>query len=137
MTRMARSISAQNLSGRLPVPQTGDEVQRLSETWNDMLQRLDAAVGRMRQFTADASHELRTPVALIRATAELALRRERGPDEYRKSLRDIKSEAERMTDLTESLLTLARADSNSSISRWHPQTLTASSQKLSAQPACS
>jgi heavy metal sensor kinase len=113
MTRMARSISAQNLSGRLPVPQTGDEVQRLSETWNDMLQRLDAAVRRMRQFTADASHELRTPVALIRATAELALRRERAPDEYRKSLRDIKSEAERMTDLTESLLTLARADSNS------------------------
>jgi heavy metal sensor kinase len=111
MTRMARSISAQNLSDRLPVPQTGDEIQRLAETWNDMLQRLDAAVLRMRQFTADASHELRTPIALIRATAELALRREREPGEYRQSLRDIQSASERITELTESLLALARADS--------------------------
>jgi len=112
ITRVARSITVQNLSRRLVVPNTGDELQRMSETWNEVLERLDAAVGRIRRFTADASHELRTPVALIRATAELSLRRERDAGQYRKSLREIQSEAERMTALTESLLRLARADSD-------------------------
>ena len=112
ITRVAKSISVQNLSERLSVPRTGDELQRMSETWNEVLERLDGAVKRIRQFTADASHELCTPVALIRATAELALRREREPEEYRKSLRNIESEAQRMTELTESLLTLARADAS-------------------------
>jgi heavy metal sensor kinase len=110
ITRTAKSISVQNLSARLRVPRTGDELQRLSETWNEMLERLETAVGRMRQFTADASHELRTPLALIRATADLALRRERKPEEYVRSLRDIQSESARMTDLAESLLELTRAD---------------------------
>jgi len=73
-----------------------------------------------RQFTADASHELRTPLALIRATAELALRRDREPREYRDSLRAIEVEAEHMTALTESLLTIARADAGASICRSPP-----------------
>ena len=112
ITRVARSISVQNLSRRLTVPKTGDELQRMSETWNQVLERLDGAVNRIRQFTADASHELRTPVALIRATADLALRRERTVSEYQKSLSDIRAEAERMTNLTESLLSLARSDAD-------------------------
>lgn len=111
ITRVARSISVQNLSKRLIVPQTGDELQRMSETWNQVLERLETAVKRIRRFTADASHELRTPVAMIRATAELALRRDRDPEQYRKSLREIEHEAERMSELTASMLTLARADS--------------------------
>jgi len=114
ITQAARSMSVQNLSKRLVVPQTGDELQRMSETWNEMLDRLESAVGRIRQFTADASHELRTPLALIRATAELALRRERDPEHYRNSLRQIQVEAESMTGLTEALLAMARADSNGS-----------------------
>jgi heavy metal sensor kinase len=112
ITTVARSIGVQNLSQRIAVPQTGDELQRMAQTWNDVLERLDIAVKRIRQFTSDASHELRTPLALIRATAELALRRERDPEGYRTSLRQIEQEAEHMTDLTESLLTLARADAN-------------------------
>ena len=112
ITSVAKSISVRNLSQRLTVPQTGDELQRMARTWNEVLERLDSAVARIRQFTADASHELRTPLALIRTTAELALRREREPEEYRRSLRAIESEAERMTALTESLLIMARADSN-------------------------
>ncbi len=111
ITRDARSISVQNLSKRLTVPQTGDELQRLSETWNDMLERLEAAVKRITQFTADASHELRTPITLIRTTADLALRRERDSTEYRKALCEITLEAERMGRLTEDLLALARIDS--------------------------
>ena len=110
ITTVARSIGVHNLSQRIAVPQTGDELQRMAQTWNDVLERLDIAVKRIRQFTSDASHELRTPLALIRATAELALRRERDPEGYRASLRQIEQEAEHMTALTESLLTLARAD---------------------------
>src|SRR5205085_903780 len=106
ITNVARSIGVQNLSQRITVPNTGDEIQRMAQTWNDVLERLDEAVKRIRQFTSDASHELRTPLALIRATAELALRRERDHEGYRTSLRQIENEAEHMTALTESLLTL-------------------------------
>ncbi len=112
VTRAARSISLQNLSERLPVPRTGDELQRLSETWNDMLTRLEASVQRITRFTADASHELRTPIALIRAAAELALRRDREREEYRRTLEQILAEADRMTRLAEDLLTLARSGSD-------------------------
>jgi len=111
ITHAARSIGLTSLSQRLPVVYTGDEIQRLSEAWNDLLGRLEKAVGRIHQFTADASHELRTPVALIRSTADLMLRRERTPDEYRRALQDIEREADRMTGLTGSLLELARQDS--------------------------
>ncbi len=110
ITRVAQSISARNLSSRLTVPRTGDELQRMSEAWNEVLARLEAALERTRRFTADASHELRTPVAIIRTTAELALMRNRDEEAYRKALSEIQDHAERMTDLTESLLTLARAD---------------------------
>jgi two-component system heavy metal sensor histidine kinase CusS len=112
ITAAARSIGIQNLSQRLDVPSTGDELQRLSETWNGMLARLESAVQRLSQFTADASHELRTPIALIRTTAELTLRRERPSETYRKALREIVAESDRMTRLVEDLLFLARADAS-------------------------
>ena len=110
ITRAARVIGIQSLSQRLAVPASGDEIQRLSETWNGMLARLEAAVKRLSQFTADASHELRTPIALIRTTAELTLRRERSPETYREALRQVLLESERTTRLVEDLLLLARAD---------------------------
>jgi heavy metal sensor kinase len=109
-TSAARRISLDNLGQRLAVNKTGDELERLGETWNEMLGRLDASVQRMRQFTADASHELRTPISVIRTTAELALRRDREPADYRKALESIHLEAEWMTQLAEDLLLLARAD---------------------------
>jgi heavy metal sensor kinase len=111
ITRAARSISIQNLSDRLTVAQSGDELQRLSETVNGMLARLELSVSRMKQFTADASHELRAPVAVIRTTAELTLRKDRSPDEYRGALREVLVESERTSQLVDSLLMLARADS--------------------------
>jgi heavy metal sensor kinase len=110
ITRAAQSIGIENLSQRLEVPAAGDELQRLSETWNNMLERLEAAVKRLSQFTADASHELRTPITLIRATAELTLRRERSAETYREALRHIIDESDRTTRLIEDLLLLARAD---------------------------
>jgi heavy metal sensor kinase len=111
LTRNARTISGRNLRDRLATPETGDELQRLSETLNEMLARIEDAFLRVTQFTADASHELRTPIALIRTEAEIVLRRSRGEPEYREALRHILLEAERTTTLMEELLALARADS--------------------------
>jgi two-component system, OmpR family, heavy metal sensor histidine kinase CusS len=110
ITHAAQTIGIENLSQRLELPAAGDELRRLSETWNGMLERLEAAVKRLTQFTADASHELRTPIALIRATAELTLRRERSAETYREALKHIIDETDRTTRLIEDLLLLARAD---------------------------
>lgn len=106
----AESISISNLSGRLQVPKTSDELQRLSETLNRMLARLDVSVQRMSQLTADASHELRAPVSLIRTTAELAVHGGRSNAEYHEDMVQILAEAERTSRLIDSLLLLARAD---------------------------
>jgi len=111
LVRTARDISGTNLSSRLQKLETGDELQRLADTLNEMLDRIETAFMRVTQFTADASHELRTPVSLIRTEAELALRRSRGESEYKESLGQILFEAERTTNLIEQLLALARADS--------------------------
>ena len=111
LARTAREISGTNLNRRLQKLDTGDELQRLSDTLNEMLDRIESAFLRITQFTADASHELRTPVSLIRTEAELALRRSRGEAEYKESLRHILLEAERTTALLEQLLSLARTDS--------------------------
>jgi two-component system, OmpR family, heavy metal sensor histidine kinase CusS len=111
ITREAKSVRAHNLSSRLAVPSTGDELQRLSQTLNGMLERLEASFKRTTQFTADASHELRTPVALMRTTAELALRKNRSEEDYRQALSQILRELEKTSELIERLMFLARADS--------------------------
>lgn len=111
VTRAARVIDGHSLSQRIQSPKTGDELQKLCDTINEMLTRLEVSFKRTANFTADASHELRTPIALIRTEAESALRRSRSEAEYRETLRRILLEAERTTSLLEELLALARADS--------------------------
>jgi len=111
LTRTARTITGNTLNQRLEPLHTGDELQRLSDTLNEMLARIETSFTRVTEFTADASHELRTPISLIRTEAELALRRSRGEEEYREALRHILLQAERTTALIEELLSLARADS--------------------------
>lgn len=113
VTAAAGSISIENLSNRLPVPETGDEIARLTIVLNTMLERLESAVRTLSQFVADASHEIRTPLSVIRTTAELALRRPRTTESYRASLEEIAAETERMTHLVEDLLALARSDTGS------------------------
>jgi len=113
IARAAQSISEHELSKRLPVPQTGDELQSLSETLNEMFGRLESAFKRVTQFTADASHELRTPVALMRTRTEVALRKPRSEGQYRETIVRIHQELERTSALIENLMTLARADSGS------------------------
>jgi heavy metal sensor kinase len=111
LVQTARAVSGTNLNSRLQKLDTGDELQRLSDTLNEMLDRIESAFLRITQFTADASHELRTPISLIRTEAELALRRSRGAAEYKESLGHVLLEAERTTALIEQLLAMARADS--------------------------
>ena len=106
----AEQIGLQNLWQRLEVPKAADELQRLTVTLNAMLERIESSVKKIRQFTANASHDLRTPLALIRTHAELALRRTRTESEYRESLTGILRVSEETTQLIEALLTLARAD---------------------------
>lgn len=108
ITEAAHAISIENLSARLPVPRSADEIARLVNVLNLMLERLEAAVKTLSDFAADASHELRTPLAVVRTTAELALRRARSAEAYRDSLQEIAEETERMTRLVEDLLMLAR-----------------------------
>ena len=110
ITRTAMEIEVQNLSKRLPITGTGDELDHLSSTLNAMLARLEDSFRRITQFTADASHELRTPVAIIRTTAEVARRRPRTEKEYAEALDRILAESERTTTLVEDLMNLARAD---------------------------
>jgi len=110
ITTTARSISIRNLSERLPVTETGDELQRLAETCNAMLDRLESAVYQIKQFTADASHELRGPLSFTRTVAEVALRNPHADLESRKAFEDIVDEAAKAAILLEDMLTLARAD---------------------------
>lgn len=110
LTLAARSVSLSRLSERLPVPESKDELQRLCIAWNEMLSRLEESANRLKRFTADASHELRTPVAVIRAAAELAIRQDREPAAYRQALVNIRELSVEMGQLVDNLLSLARAE---------------------------
>jgi heavy metal sensor kinase len=110
ITDGARAITESNLSARLAVPKTRDELQQLSETLNDMLVRIEQSFARTRQFTADASHELRAPMTLIYTAAQHSLRRERSREELVDSMQKILRESQRTTALIDDLLLLARGD---------------------------
>lgn len=110
MTQVAHDLSAQDLSARLTVPTTRDEVGRLAVTLNSMLARLERAFQRERQFTADASHELRTPLAAMQMIIDSTVTQSRTADEYREALADLRHESEQMRSLTEGLLHLARSE---------------------------
>jgi heavy metal sensor kinase len=109
ITEKARSIEEHDLSQRLPV-KTRDELGKLAATLNEMIERLEKAFQRQQQFTSDASHELRAPLAIIEAESTLALGKGRTADEYRGSLETISQETRHMSHIIEQLLTLARAD---------------------------
>jgi signal transduction histidine kinase len=112
IARLASEIEAQHLSRRLDLPARGDELGRLGATFDRMLDRLQGAFDRERRFTSDASHELRAPLSVIRAEADLALRRERTPGEYRRALETIAAESDALEALTRDLLAAARNASN-------------------------
>jgi heavy metal sensor kinase len=106
----ADTIDPADLAARLRVPHTEDELARLARTLNAMLSRIEAAFRSIQQFTADASHELRAPLALIVTAGEVSLRRERSREELTETLNKIVREARQMSRLVENLLSLARGD---------------------------
>lgn len=113
ITRTAESISGSNLSERIEVTSKEIELKRLAEVLNSAFDRIQGDFERQARFTADASHELRTPVAVILAQTEMARRKERTPAEYRESIEACYSTAKRMKRLVDDLLTLTRADAGS------------------------
>lgn len=118
ITRAASRLGVNDLDLRLRLPPASDELRVLTKTFNEMLDRLEDAFSRLRRFAGDVSHELRTPLAVLRGEADLALRRDRTPEEYREALRSIAREAQNMTVIVEDLLLLARAQGKSLALKW-------------------
>ena len=110
LTLTAREIGAKDLSQRVLVPLPEDEVRDLSVIFNQMIERLEYAFTQQRRFVADASHELRTPVAVIRSMTELALSQPSDAEDNLLVLREVNAESERLGHLISDLLALARAD---------------------------
>ncbi|BDE07542.1 hypothetical protein WPS_28180 [Vulcanimicrobium alpinum] len=110
LAEIASEIEAHDLSRRIAVPVRDDELGRLCLTFDRMLDRLENAFDRERRFTSDASHELRAPLSVIRAEADLMLRRMRTPDEYERALRSIAQQADDLEELTRDLLAAARGE---------------------------
>ncbi len=110
MAEQTRRISGATLHTRLEIGDAADELKMLGASFNELLARLDQSFESMRRFVADASHELRTPISVIRGEADVALARERPATEYRESLAIILDESRRLSRLVDDLLNLARAD---------------------------
>jgi len=111
ITQTARMITSQNLNQRINPPKVKDEISRLVETLNEMISRLDRSFRQVKQFSTDASHELKTPLTILKGEVEVALRKERVPHEYEQVLKSNLEEINRMSQIVEDLLLLSRADS--------------------------
>jgi heavy metal sensor kinase len=110
MAEQAREITGSNLNRRLEIGNAAEELAVLAASFNELLARLDQSFEAMRRFVADASHELRTPIAVIRGEADVALSHDRGAAEYQESLAIVLDESRRLSRLVDDLLNLARAD---------------------------
>jgi heavy metal sensor kinase len=112
ITQTARRINAGNLSQRIPIEDSEDELAQLADTFNSMLARLEDSFNRTKQFTADASHELRTPLAILKGETEVALRWGKDPEELRQTLLSNLEEIDRMGRIIEDLLLLAKSEAD-------------------------
>ncbi|MGZ3535292.1 MAG: sensor histidine kinase [Thermodesulfobacteriota bacterium] len=110
ITQTARMITSKNLNQRMNPPKVKDEISRLIETFNEMISRLDQSFQQMKQFSSDASHELKTPLTILKGEVEVMLRRERTSHEYQQTLKSNLEEINRMSQIVEDLLTLSKAD---------------------------
>ncbi len=110
ITQTARIITSQNLNQRINPPKVKDEIARLIETFNEMISRLDQSFRQMKQFSSDASHELKTPLTILKGEVEVTLRKERSPQEYQQTLKSNLEEINRMSQIVGDLLILSKAD---------------------------
>ena len=111
INKTAKRISADRLGDRLPIANPNDELGELSMTLNQAFDRLETSMDSMRRFTSDAAHELRSPVAVLRTEAEIALRKPRSAEEYRSVIETTLAETIRLSAIVDQLLTLSRHDS--------------------------
>jgi heavy metal sensor kinase len=123
MTESANRIEAENLAERLPLPPHNDELGKLAHTFNQLLDRLQAAFQRERRFTADVSHDLRTPLALMKSSIGVALNRPRSATELQGTLMEIDGQVDRLSGILDAALTLSRADSGQLGERFEPLNL--------------
>lgn len=123
MARRAGQITGSRLHERLPVEESDGEFAELAEVFNRMLARLEQSFHQLHRFTSDASHELRTPLAAIRSVGEVSLQKQATADEYRDIIGSMLEEANRLTRLVDSLLTISRADAEQIV--LHPSRFTA------------
>jgi heavy metal sensor kinase len=112
ITQLARKIGAENLNERLKAPGPRDEIGRLAETFNEMIARLERSFRQMKQFTADASHELKTPLTIMKGEIEVSLKTEKSIEGLRAVLLSTLEETDRMSYIVKNLLDLARADTD-------------------------
>lgn len=119
MTRTARIISASDLSARLNLTKTDDEVSRLAETFDEMLDRLESSFERERRFLADASHELRTPLTAMQSILSVMREQRRTPEDYERAMDDLSEVNARMRGLVEKLLLVARSESPAAMAHEH------------------
>ena len=133
ITSLARRISGADLTERLRLDLPDDELGRLAETFDDMLDRVEGAFERQRRFTGDPAHELRTPLSLIRTRVDLALARERPAGEYREALVELDRDVARLGGLVGTLLTLARSDAGSMTLERRPTDLRETLQSVADQ----
>ncbi|MCX8116305.1 MAG: HAMP domain-containing histidine kinase [Desulfobacterota bacterium] len=110
ITQTARMITSQNLNQRIQTSKVKDEISRLIDTFNEMISRLDHSFRQIKQFTTDASHELKTPLTILKGEVEVALRKRREPYEYEQILQSNLEEIDRMSKIVEDLLLLSKAD---------------------------
>jgi heavy metal sensor kinase len=111
VARTAERISGENLSLRIPVRGAGDEIDRLIETFNQMIARIEINFNQVRQFSTDVSHELRTPITIVRGQLEVALFTARTVEQYRDAIVDSLSDIERLSQIVRALLLLSQAES--------------------------
>lgn len=131
MAAAARTMEVNALDQRLPVAPNGDELEELARAFNGLLTRVQLAFDRQQRFTGEASHQLRTPLTALIGTVEVALRRERPIEEYRRVLTALHQQADRLNRIVEALLFLARADTEAQLpqreeielARWLPEYL--------------
>ena len=110
ITQTARIITSQNLNQRIQTLKVKDEISRLIDTFNEMISRLDQSFRQIKQFTTDASHELKTPLTILKGEVEVGLRKKRLPHEYEQILQSNLEEINRMSKIVEDLLLLSKAD---------------------------
>jgi two-component system, OmpR family, heavy metal sensor histidine kinase CusS len=111
LIKTTAGINDSNINTRLALPENEDELYQLTKTINELLGRIDNSIQQQKQFTADASHEIRTPLAAIRGTLEILLRKKRAPEVYEEKIREVVYQTDRLNQLLEQLLQLARLES--------------------------